>query len=433
MELTIGIVVVLLFLIVAVGVGVKCYIKKKKENKDGVTKSKETEMKITEKPTSRCMPMHSIRNGDITLPSQDEFEQLISYDGGISQRFTTSQGERFNNKKYGFNRVPENLPFDHNRLRLKNRIKNFDYVNANHISPPSDDRAYDELIYTTHLPFKSIQFSIGQNPLPQTMNHHFRLIHESRFDVIVSLMGKASETLFKSGRTYHYKDLVLQVLSRTQMEDHLFRTEFSLFNESVVGFQYKHHATYYEFVNWPKDEIAYIEDADELVSSLCAIRNEISSNQSSTKCFVHDCRGGVAGSALFLIMYELMELIDESFTEDNNLKKGAPDIDVFPIVNRLRKDRAKMIEDFSTYKLLFYCIGNYGKNRLAYHEAVSNSMGRKSNPGDENDSTRVNGATNEILYQNNPTENTFSSDEIEYVLHESSDEDKYSIFDEYAA
>ena len=126
-----------------------------------------------------------------------------------------------------------------------------------------------------------------------------------------------------------------------------------------------------------------------------------------------------------------MELIDESFTEDNKLKKGAPYIDVFPIVNRLRKDRSKMIENFETYKMLFYCIGNYGKNRIAYHEAISMNMGRKLTPRDENDSMRVNGASNQILYQNEPAENTIYDDEIEYVLHESSDEDKYSIFDEY--
>ena len=134
-------------------------------------------------PTSRCMPIQSIAKGEISIPTQAEFDNLLHYDGAITQRLTTSQGERYNDKKYGFNRVPKNIPFDHNRLRLKRPIKNCDYINANTITPSTDDRTYDEIIYTSHQPFKSIQWSVGQNPLPQTLNHHFRLIHENKFDM----------------------------------------------------------------------------------------------------------------------------------------------------------------------------------------------------------------------------------------------------------
>ena len=136
---------------------------------------------------------------------------------------------------------------------------------------------------------------------------------------------------------------------------------------------------------------------------------------------------------MFCVLYEVMELIDESFTEDNKLKKGAPDIDVFAIVNRLRKDRAKMIEDFSIYKLLFYCIGNYGKNRVAYHQEVSKTAVRSLNERIEEESTRTAIASAHGLYQNEPGDNDNSvGEEIEYVMHDSGDEDKYSIFDEYA-
>ena len=124
--------------------------------------------------------------------------------------------------------------------------------------------------------------------------------------------------------------------------------------------------------------------------------------------------------------------VDESFTEHNELKKGAPDIDVFAIVNRLRKDRAKMIEDFSTYKLLFYCIGNYGKNRVAYHQEVSKMGVRNLNEQIEDEATRAATASAHGLYQNEPGDNNNSvGEEIEYVMHNSDEEDKYSIFDEY--
>ena len=431
LELIIGVsVTVFVLLLAAVFIVIKALKRKRKYRKDR-PRSKEIEMTIQENPRSRSLPILLIMNGKVSLPSKDEFEELLSYDGGITQRFTTSQGERFNDKKFRFNIVPENIPFDHNRLRLKNPINNCDYVNANTMTLPSEDRTYDELIYTTHLPFKSIQWAIGQNPIPHTMNHHFRLIHENKFDYIVSFAENPGNTLFKSGSTYHYKDLLLKVHKRTKVKDHLFRTEFSVFNESTIGYQYNHHATYFEFVNWPKEEIMTTEDADELVPSLSAIRNEISRCQSPAKIFTHDFRGGVGSSALFMVMYECMEEIDASFTEDNRLKKCAPDIDVFQIVNKLRKNRAKMIENFSTYKLLFHCINNYGKNRVSYHEEASKDVAKLSTGNNEHDQGEGSRVNIHDVDQNEPEFDAYVAEEREYVLHESSEEERNNIFDEY--
>ena len=131
------------------------------------------------------------------MPSKQEFENLLTFDGSITQRATTSQGQRYNDKRTAFNRVAENLPFDHNRLVLKTPINNCNYVNANSISAPIDDLTYDELIYTSHQPFRRIEWAVGQNPLPHTMSHHFRLIHQCRFDYIISFGERANETLFQ--------------------------------------------------------------------------------------------------------------------------------------------------------------------------------------------------------------------------------------------
>ena len=39
----------------------------------------------------------------------------------------------------------------------------------------------------------------------------------------------------------------------------------------------------------------------------------------------------------------------------------------------------------------------------------------------------------QVMYQNDPEIGTSEGQEIEYVMHESDDEDRYSIFDEYTA
>ena len=105
--------------------------------------------------TSKKIPIASIVSGKVSMPSMDEFQKLIQYDGDIGQRFTTAQGMRYN-KTGQFNLIPTNLPFDHNRIVIRKPIQGCDYVNANWISPPSDDSAtYDELIYTSYLPYST--------------------------------------------------------------------------------------------------------------------------------------------------------------------------------------------------------------------------------------------------------------------------------------
>ena len=428
LELTIGSVATILLIAIAIGFMTKYYYKNKYRSKlDEKSHGDNIEMNVL--PPSRCMPIQDITKGKISIPSQEEFDILISFDGGIIQRVTTSQGERYN-KNGGFNRVPQNIPFDHNRIILKNPINQCDYINANMISPPSDERTYDELIYTSHQPYKSILWAVGQNPLPKTMDHHFRLIHENRFDTIIGFTDNSSISLFESSNKYRYKDLDLKVLNQTQINHQLLRTDFTLSSDSLVGYEYKHYASYYELGGRQEEEIGSIKHAERLVSSICAIRNNIKGSQASAEVFVHDSRGGVAGGALFVVMYELMEQIDSSITEDKKVKNGAPDIDVFSIVNRLRKDRAKMIEDYETYKLLFHCIAFYGKNRATLKE---NDL--KIDTRDPTENERMDQTTDacQVMYQNDPEIGTTEEQEIEYVMHESDDEDRYSIFDEYTA
>ena len=153
---------VIIFAIMAALAGVFLHrrFKVKKEE------SKKDLKQVKNSQTSRHVPISSIINGNVPQPSLEEFDNLIRYDGGISQRFTTAQGLRYN-KSGQLNLVTTNLPFDHNRIKLKTPIQGCDYVNASWITPPSDDNAtYDELIYTSYLPFNRIQFAVGQEAMP---------------------------------------------------------------------------------------------------------------------------------------------------------------------------------------------------------------------------------------------------------------------------
>ena len=369
-----------------------------KENK----KEKEKDVTSDKIPqNARQVPFSSIIKGNVAPPTHDEFKKLLEYDGGLGQRFTTAQGTRYN--KIGqLNLIPTNLPFDHNRIKLKTPIEGCDYINANWITPPSDDTAtYDQLIYTSHLPFDRIRFGVGQEPLPHTKNMYFQMIHEQKFDFVLSLTNTPKEDSYEIDELRTFEELSLHVLSRSQINEHLYRSEISLSNTNSNRAEYKHNFIYFEFVARPNEDIVGYEVIQLLVSSICIIRNEMVLKKSSIKVLATDSRGGIGTSAAFLVLYEIMQNVDEAFTQDNQLKQSANYIDVFAIVNRLRKDRDRMIEDYNTYKLLFQCLEYYGTNREFLNQSLRKSMHKNTRKTNKRNTSRAqisNGVEGEIEY-----------------------------------
>ena len=365
--LILGIALSLAVIATITAVVIVCIKRKKQETQTAVTKAKDKKLR-SEGTFKKPVPLSSIIKGNVPSPSLDEFEKLTSYDDGLGQRFTTAQGQRYN-RSLGLNLVPTNLPFDHNRIKLKRPIDGVDYINANWMTPLcDDDPTYDELVYTSNLSVKCIRFAVGQEQMPNTTDMYFRMIHEQKFDYVLGFTtAPKDEDSFVVGDVLHLSEMTLKVLKRTMINNVLHRIEISLFNTNEDGLQYKHNFVYLECDFWPNEEVEGPEATEVLVSAMCLIRNEMTLKNASLKVLATDTRGGVCASAVFLSMYEIMQEVDEAITHDNKLKKSATEIDVFSIVNRLRNDRDKMIEHFSTYKLLFHCLNYYGLNREALH------------------------------------------------------------------
>ena len=312
------------------------WIRKQKNKKTAYPKNKQISGPTPAKQTIKTgVPLLSILKGNASYPSIEEFQKLICYKNDLGQRFTTSQGLRYN-REGGLNLVPENLPFDHNRIKLKRPINGCDYINANWITPPSDDATYDELIYTSYLPIKSIQFAIGQEHLPNTMDHYFRMIHEQKFDFVLSFTKTPRGEPLKPNDVFGLKDLNLKIMKTTTINKHLHRTEISLCNNNESGDQHKHNSIYFELDTWFNEEYPDPEAIEIVVSEICLIRSEMTLKKSSLKVLATDTRGGVSASAIFLSMYEIMQELDESINTDNEIKQSSnPDIDVFFIVNQV--------------------------------------------------------------------------------------------------
>jgi protein tyrosine phosphatase len=382
------------------------------------------------KQTSRLIPLTTIEDGNVPIPSVEAFENLMIFNESIKSRFTTSQGQRYS-KLRALNLHPTVLPFDHNRIRLRNLIHGCDYVNANWIAQRADETAtYDEVIYSSYLPSFKIKFAVCQDPIPATMHHHHRLIHENKFDFLISFNEQEKEKPLTVGKTNNINDMTLKVLERKNITEHWTRTEMRSFDTVAPGAQYMHDIVHFEFNNWKTDEMTTYKDTMDLVKGLCLIRDEFKLERSSLKVLLHDPDGGVGGCAVFISLYEILQQIDESFTDDNKLKRSAQGIDVSNIVNNLRKDRANMVSDYQMYKLLFLSMGYYGPNRVMLYNSQSKNSGAK--PA----STFNSGAPKKVVKRKNQpgqilADDTPNDDGIEYVIHENSESDEEDLFDGY--
>ena len=114
----------------------------------------------------------SLVENTFQTPSKQEFQELADIDKkrtGLLSDYMTTQGERFNDGKYGnINLNKKSLPYDHTRVKLSKPINGSDYINASWIQTLSRDRAYDELVYNDYLPFSKIGFILTQDPTPDS-------------------------------------------------------------------------------------------------------------------------------------------------------------------------------------------------------------------------------------------------------------------------
>ena len=417
----IGIVISVVTILIAAGLGFYCWVKKRRNQSNVSKASNESVASNNNLISSKTVPMASILAGQAPLPSNDEFDKLTKYQDGFTERFTRSQGQRYN-KKGNLNLIPEILPFDHNRVKIKSPIDGCDYINATWLTNSSEDSTYDELICTTYQPYKNINFIVGQDPIPVTMQHHFRLIIENKIDLVVSFSDKESQNNFNVGETHDFKDVSLKLRNRRKIAKHLCRTEMTIIHTAATGLQTLHNFVYFDF-NFPKNGITSTEEAENLVKSICTIRSELKLQAISLKVFAHDSRGGVQGASTFVVLYGLMQEIDEGMTEDGQIKDVVDNLDVFSAVNRLRKDRANAIEDVGTYQGLLHCLNYYGSKRSVILQKASTKM-----IGTVGTDLQQEGAN-----ENSSTVSTTSSDNdrIEYVLDDDTNEQDKDIFSGY--
>ena len=388
----------------------------------GTTKpvQNDEEMMMVGKSRPGVVPILGIFEGKFDMPTENEFERLFQYQDKLESKLSTYQGKR-NNDKMGSNTKATIIPYDHNRIKLKNLIDGSDYINASLISSlrRSEEPSYDEIIYSSYVPTFQIQFIIGQEPQKNTYTRHFQMIHEQKVHVVVSLHRGAGTNKLMLGKVDSFQNMTRKTTKKIQVRDTMCVYIYELFNTSSVETQYKTQVLFFEIFNFPRNGDFDVEDARNLLCNISSIRTQIKAKHNALKMMAYDDEAGVSGASLFVALYEILQNVDGSVNEFNQLKKSAEDVSVFEVVNGLRKDRMMVINTFSAYKFLHLCLMEYGPNKKSFDAIQSKHLNTRNLQNDKKIVQKKRTTEENIL-------DTYSLDSVEYLL-----PDEYLMPDEY--
>ena len=378
------------------------------------------EVMMVGKSKPGLVSISGVFKGQIDMPTKDEFECLFQYQDKLESKLSTYQGKR-NNDKMGPNTKDTVLPYDRNRIKLKNLIDGSDYVNASLISSlrRSEEPSYDEVIYCSYVPTFQIQFIVGQEPRKKTCTRHYQMIHEQKVHVVISLHRGFGTNKLMLGKVDSFQNMTRKTVKKIQVSDTMCVYIYELFDATSVETQYKTQVLFFEIFSFPRNSDFDIEDAKNLLSNISSIRKQIKAKNNALKMLVYDDEAGVSGASLFVALYEILENVDGSVNEENKLKKSAEDVNVFDVVNGLRKDRMEMINTFSAYKFLHLCLMEYGPNKKTFDAIQSKHLNTSNLPSDKKVVQKRVATKQDIL-------DTYILDNVEYLL-----PDEYLIPGEY--
>ena len=241
-----------------------------------------------------------------------------------------------------------------------------DYVNASWIRSNTEDSTYDEIVYSDYIPYAKIDFIVGQKPLPNTLLHHYQMLHENKVDIEIYVHYGTNTKPLIPGKVYHTGNLSRRVFTSTQIGQRLIRTEMEFFDTTSSKTQFKHPMTLFELTGFPKQELDDVSDVNAILESICLIRKHIKGDSKNMTIMVHDPDGGISGAACVIALYNLLQNVDEGLNEKNEIKKSASDVEVFREINKLRHVRANMVDNFGTYQMIYQCLSYYGKNKAHF-------------------------------------------------------------------
>ena len=292
-------------------------------------------------------------------------------------------------------------PYDYNRVRLKPSISNIDFINASGLHRVQTDGVYDSLMMHPYLPSEQIAMFIAQDPNESTMDHYLQMIYEQQIEIVVRFSNENETMMLRD--EFDGPVVSKKMLRRFKI------TEFPIKEiwDVVKQRDRTNKVIYYRFTGWNGSEELSEKTAQNMLTAITQIRNEIGVKQDMMTMLVHDEEGGASGASAFVCLWHLLEKVDNGMfarNYDSGKSKEGDIYIIYEIVDNLRSKRIKMIRCLKEYSLLFQSLVHYVQHK------------------GEND-TQLNLMNESIASPMNPNEI-----DAEYVVHEP---EKHEYFDSY--
>ena len=204
--------------------------------------------------------------GAVNIPTEQEFDQLSQHDETIGSNLTTHHAQR-NNNHAGFNRDPNVVPFDSNRVKLRTPTSGNDYINATQFAQSQEDPGYSEIVYGSFVPSNEIRFFASQDPTPNTLTQHYQMLRENVIDWVVRVTGEQGTNELKAEKINHFGHITRKLVKRRKISENLTRTEYEISDARSSNASSKHRLTYFELTNFPRNGHVTADETKGLLSS----------------------------------------------------------------------------------------------------------------------------------------------------------------------
>ena len=356
-----------------------------------------------------AIPMSSILLGKISMPKSQEFENLQNIE--ISGGETTVHGRKQKGKRNTSNN--KILPYDSNRIILRNKVDKSDYVNASWISRRVQEGSYDLLRPFQYTPFEEISFIISQAPSPLTLRAHFEMINQEGVDIVVCFnkeMNKVRETV---GTAYRIRgNIVKKIICDDKINNNLYKRKVGVLIPSSSS---RRIHRYTEFQCIAPSNLQSEGSIKSFLMTFSIIRDETKKKQEFMKILTHDKQSGNCLAAVFILLYEILEKVDKALllVEEKKFDRKDNDqlVNIHSLVSEMRKKRMNSIKDFDHYAFIFKCINYYVSHKSEF-DKIEAMPTKSSKHVETNDLVERDDDVTYYLPGNNPIDTI----EEEYVI-----------------
>ena len=304
-------------------------------------------------------------NGTITMPSIQEFA-LLDEEYGEGTKFLCLHGSLEKNKQ--LNLVQDVLPFDYNRVRLLDRSGTTNYINASWIRKLKAKEKLDCLPSHPYLPPSNVNVIVSQDPIKETLEDYYVMIFQQNIKLVIQISDTNIPADKVSNPNISPPGVSKTFINHCKITEYLIKESWNVANRENES----KSVIYLRLKGWPTEQQLSEDMINKILTTIAITRKELGINmRERATILAHDDQGGISGAAVFIALYDLLEVIDNEMVSTDSsfktVKEGSKNLDVFRFVKDLRRKRDKMINYFDEYQFLFRALVHYAQN-MSYYE-----------------------------------------------------------------